>query len=148
MGYFLPFHPPNSPKNQNFEKMNKTTGDIIILRKSTENYDHMKFGSWDMVHDGFYYFSFWAIFWPFMPLTARKIKILKKWKKVLDISSFHIYVPKIIIRWCTVPEVWCAMDGQTVEGGMDGKCDIKRWVPNLTNITCRFLFHIKIIHHQ
>ena len=52
MGYFLPFYPPKSPKNQN----------------------------------------------------------LKKMKKSLEISSFYICVPKIIIRWRTVPEIWCAMD--------------------------------------
>ena len=37
--------------------------------------------SWDMVHDKCNYFLFRAIFCPFTPLTARKIKILKKWKK-------------------------------------------------------------------
>ena len=44
---------------------------------------------------------------PFTPLTAQKFKTLKKWKKHLEISSFYISVPKIMIRWCTVPEVWC-----------------------------------------
>ena len=34
-------------------------------------------------------------------------------KKHLEISSFYISVPKITIRWCTVPEIWCATDGQT-----------------------------------
>ena len=66
--------------------------------------------SWDMVRDGCNYFSFWAIFCPFTPLTAQKIKILKKWKKHLEISSFYIHVPKIMIRWCTVPEIWCMID--------------------------------------
>ena len=35
-------------KNQNFEKMQKTTWDIIILHMCTKNYDHMMYGSWDM----------------------------------------------------------------------------------------------------
>ena len=43
---------PNSPKNQNFMKMKKTTGDIIILHMCTKNYDQMMYGSWDMVRDG------------------------------------------------------------------------------------------------
>ena len=49
MGYFLPFY---SPKNQNFEKMKKMPGDIIILHMCTKNYDQMMYGSWDMVRDG------------------------------------------------------------------------------------------------
>ena len=28
-------------------------------------------------------------------------------------SSFYTCVPKIIVRRCTVPEICCAMDGQT-----------------------------------
>ena len=49
MGYFLPFYTPNNPKNQNFTKMNKIPGDIIILHMCTKNYDHMMYGSWDMM---------------------------------------------------------------------------------------------------
>ena len=97
---FLPYYPPNNPKNQNFEKMKTTPGDIIILHIYTKNYDQMMFGSWDMVRERCNcYFSFWAIFSPFTPLTAQKIKILKKWKNQLEISSFYICVTKIMIRW-------------------------------------------------
>ena len=39
LGYLLPFYPPNSSKNENFQKMKKTPGDIIILHKCTINYD-------------------------------------------------------------------------------------------------------------
>ena len=42
---------------------------------------------------------------PFYPLKTRKIKILKKWKNLLEISSFYTCVPKIMIIWCTVPEI-------------------------------------------
>ena len=66
-----------------------------------------------------YYFSFWVIFCSFTPLAAQKIKILKKWKKHLEILSFYICVPKIMIRRCTVPHIWCATDGWTDEQ-MDG----------------------------
>ena len=31
LDHFLPFYPLNNPKNQNFEKMKKIPGDIIIL---------------------------------------------------------------------------------------------------------------------
>ena len=114
MGHFLHFYSPNSPKNQNFEKMKKKPGDIIILHNCTKNYDQMMYGSWDMVRDRCNcYFSFWAIFCPFTPLTAQKIKILKKWKKHLEISSFYISVPKIMTRWCTIPGICCVTDRQT-----------------------------------
>ena len=72
---FLPFYPPNNPKNQNFEKLKKTPGDIIILHKCNKNHDHMLHCSLDMVHNEFNYFLFWAIFYPFTSLTAQKIKI-------------------------------------------------------------------------
>ena len=39
---FLPFYPPNNLENQNFEKMTKKPGDIIMLHMCTinENHDH------------------------------------------------------------------------------------------------------------
>ena len=114
---FLPFYPPNNPKNQNFEKLKKAPGDTIILHKCTKNYDHMLYGSWDMVRI-MCYFSFWAMFCPFTPLTAQKIKILQKWNNGLEKSSFYICVSKIMIRWCTVPEILCMSDGQ-----MGGRTD-------------------------
>ena len=70
-----------------------------------------------------FYFSFWAIFCPFTPITAQKIKILQNWKKTLEISSFYTCVPKIMSRWSTVPEIWCVTDGRT-----DGWTDTqKKW---------------------
>ena len=75
--------------------------------------------SWDTMRDGCNYFLFWAIFCTFTPQATQKIKILKKWKKRLEISSFYTCVPKILITWCTVPEIWCATDGWT-----DGR---KKW---------------------
>ena len=73
---FLPFHPSNNLKNQNFEKLKKAPGDIIILHKCTKNHDHMLYCSLEMARNGFNcYFWFWAIFYPFTSLTAQKIKI-------------------------------------------------------------------------
>ena len=43
--HFLSFDPPMDPENQNFEKMKKRPGDIIILHKSTINDNHMIYGS-------------------------------------------------------------------------------------------------------
>ena len=47
---FCPFTslPPKNPKNQNFEKLKKKTGDIIILHKYTKNHDHMLYCFLDM----------------------------------------------------------------------------------------------------
>ena len=91
LDYFLPFYPPNNSKNQNFKKMKKKSGDIIILHKCTINENHIMYGSWDMKRDG-QNFLFSTVFFPFTPLTTWKIKILKNWKKHLEISSFSIFV--------------------------------------------------------
>ena len=44
---FPPFYPHNNPKNQNYEKLKKTHGDIIILQVY-QNHDHMLHSSLDM----------------------------------------------------------------------------------------------------
>ena len=68
---FLPFYPTNNLKSQNFEKLKKRPGDIIILHKSSKNDDHMLHCSLDMMCNKFNcYFSFWAIFYPFTSLTG------------------------------------------------------------------------------
>ena len=112
---FCPFTPLTARKIKikKKKKKKKTPRDIIILHKYTKNHNHMLYCSWDMVHERCNYFSFWAIFCPFTPLTAQKTKILKKWKKCLEISPFYICVPKLMIRWGTVPEIWCTLDGWT-----------------------------------
>ena len=60
---------PNSPKSQNFEKMKKTSGDIIILHMCTKSYDHMMYSSWDTVRDG---------------QTGRQMAKQKKWVPIID----------------------------------------------------------------
>ena len=90
---FLPFYPLNNLKNQNFEKMKKTPGDISILHIFTKNDNYMMYGSWDTECNGQNFLSFWTIFCPFTPLTAWKIKILKNWKIFLEILSFYTSVP-------------------------------------------------------
>ena len=54
--------------------------------------------------------SFRTIFCPLTPLTARKIKISKKWKKLLEILSFYTCVPEMTIMRCMVLEISSAMD--------------------------------------
>ena len=90
--------------------MKKPPGDIIILQYCMKNHDHMLYYSWGMVRDRCNYFSFWAIFCPFTPIAVQKIKIFKKWKKHVEISSFYTCVPKIMIICYTVPEIWCVTD--------------------------------------
>ena len=99
---------PNSPKYQNFEKILKISGDIIILHMCTINYNHM-YGFWDIKHRQ----NFFVILDHFLliyPLKTQKSEILKKWKKCLDILSFYTSVPKIMIICYIYPEIWHMMD--------------------------------------
>ena len=108
--------------------------DTINSHMCTINENHMMYDSWDMKRDRQNFLLFWAIFCSFsVPkiicytiseiwremdviilfiLGHFLIKILKKWKNHSEIS-FYICVPKIIIRWCTVPEIQCATDERT-----------------------------------
>ena len=45
LGHVLPFYLPKNLKNQNFEKMKKASGDVIILQMCTKNHDHVIYGS-------------------------------------------------------------------------------------------------------
>ena len=55
------------------------------------------------------FFPFWAIFHPFYPLTAPKMKISQKWKEHLEIS-FYTSELKIMIICYTVPDILCVTD--------------------------------------
>ena len=44
-GLFFALLPANNPKNQNFEKMKKLPGNIIILHRCNINDNHMMHGS-------------------------------------------------------------------------------------------------------
>ena len=107
--FFAPFFSRNNPKNQNFEKIKKKPGDIIILHMCTKNYDQMIYGSWEILRDRCNCnFSFWAIFCPFTPLSDIIIYTLKRYHHFtpprdliitpLEISSFYISVPNIMTR--------------------------------------------------
>ena len=87
---FFPFTPLTTQKIKMLKNRKKGPGDIIISHKCTKNHDNMLHCSWDVEHDRFNYFSFWAIFCPFTYLTALKIKIKKKnEKKPGDIIILH-----------------------------------------------------------
>ena len=93
LGYFSPFHPLTTHKNRLLKKLKKKHGNIIILHKCTINDNHMVYGSWDVKKWlKKFFLSFWTAFFPFTPLTIRKVKILKNWKKHLEMSLFYTSV--------------------------------------------------------
>ena len=128
LDHFLPFYHRNDPENQNFDKNEEHTWKYHYFTQVYQNHDHMLYFSWHIAcNRSNCYLFILGCFWSFYLRNTRKIKILKKWKKRLEIS-IYICLPKIMIRWCTVPEIWCATDGRT-----DRKSDIERWVPHLKN---------------
>ena len=103
-------HSPNNPENQNFEKMKKTPGYIIISHSCTMNDNHMIYGSWDMKHDRQTILWFWA---SFCPLSHQQPKKLKFWKNERNETPGDI----ILHKWnqkawsCyTFPEIWQVTD--------------------------------------
>ena len=48
------------------KKWKKIAGDITILHMCTKNHNHMRYSSWDIEWDKFFW-SFWAIFCPLRP---------------------------------------------------------------------------------
>ena len=78
---FLPFYPPNNPKDQDFEKMKKAPGDIIILHRCTINDNHMMYSSWDHKHDRQTFFVILDHFLPFYPPKNLKNRNFEKNEK-------------------------------------------------------------------
>ena len=71
------------------KNLKKGTQDIILHLCTTNDY-HMMYGSSDMEHDRQNFFVTLRLF--FAPI--QKIKMLKKWKRYLEILSFYTCVPK------------------------------------------------------
>ena len=109
LDYFLSLYLPNIPENQDFGKLKKNPGDIIILHMCTINDNHMMYGWWDIEHDGQIFLSFWTIFYTFTPKNSKNLNF-EKMKKTLEIWSFYANIPKIMIICCTVPEIGCVTD--------------------------------------
>ena len=110
LDHFLPFYPPNSPKNQTFKKKKNTSRDhqftYVLQKLWSDGVWFLRYGAWQI-----WLFFILDHFCPFNPLTTvQKIKILKKWKTFFEILSFYICVPIIMVRWCMVPEIWCMTD--------------------------------------
>ena len=69
-----------------------------------------------------------GLFFALLSPNSPKNQNLKKIKNV-PVSCFYTCVPKIMISWCTVPEIWC-----TTDGGMDRWTDwpMDRWTDQRT----------------
>ena len=81
------FYPPKNLKNQNFEKMKKSSIDIIILHMCTLNDNQMIYGSGNVKHDRQNLLSFWT-FNPSNNLKNQNFEKLKK--KHGDIIILHM----------------------------------------------------------
>ena len=110
---FCPFTPLTAPKMK-ISKNEKTPGDII-LHKCTKImiicYTVPEI--WHMTHVIIFHFGLFFV--PFYSPNSPKNENFKKLKtkKSLEMSPFYMCVPKFMIRWCTVPEIRCAMDRWT-----------------------------------
>ena len=82
-GPFFALLPPMDQENQNFFKNGKSTWRYCPF--TSINDSHMMYGSSDMNSNRQNFLTFWTIFCPF----TQKLKILKKWKKYLEILSFY-----------------------------------------------------------
>ena len=80
---------PNNSDNQNFEKIKKKPGDIIILHMCTINEIYMIYSSWHMERNKqSFFYHFWTFFALSTPLTTQKIKFWKNEKNVWTYLHF------------------------------------------------------------
>ena len=112
LGHFSPFtipHPPNDSQNQNFEKkMKRMPEDTILLYIHV----HQKWRSYDIWFLKYKaqqteIFVILGHFLPFYPTKNPKNQNFEKMKKTLEILSFYISVPKIMIICYIVPDMSC-----------------------------------------
>ena len=117
LGHFWPFDPPNNPKNQDFESMKKNK---IKKKKHLQisfysSVPHVTV-VWCMIPEIWSLtdriFCHFGLFFAFLPPNNLENQNFEK-KKSMELSSFHTFVPKIVIRWCMVLEIWCMTDGRT-----------------------------------
>ena len=87
--------------------------DIIILHKCTINNNHMIIWLLRYQLQQTNFFAILGHFWPFYLSNSPKNENIKKWKKKkhLEISSFCMIVPTIMIIGYTVPEIWHVIYG-------------------------------------
>ena len=119
LDHFSPFYTPNT-KNQNFEKMKKNS-------RTHHHFTQVYQKSWSYT-TLFLRYDVWQYFCPFTPLTTQKIKIFKKWKNILGISSFYTHIPKIMITHCTDRRYGARQTDWQANGPKDEQTDKrKKW---------------------
>ena len=90
LGHFFPFFSP-SPENQNFEKMKKAFGDVIIWNSCNKKDDRMMYAYSDMECNR-YFSSIEAIFCFFTHYWPRKLKFGKNVKNTWRYYPFtHVH---------------------------------------------------------
>ena len=85
---FCPFTPLWTQKNKLWKKWKKYLKILSFYKHKWQSYDawFLRYGMQQTE-----YFIILDCFSPFYPLTTQKIKILKKWKKRLEILSFYTF---------------------------------------------------------
>ena len=111
--HFLPFYPPpqkNPPEKslfwKNEKKLLKISSFYTCVTKTTIIWSTVL---WDTEWDRQKFLLLWAIFCYSTCLTTWKIKILKTWKKHLEMSSFYTFVTKTTIIWSTVRQKFLSL---------------------------------------
>ena len=100
--HFLPFYRRNNPENQNFEKMRKKP-----WRSYKREVCDVKFLRYEARQTKFFIILGHCL--PFHTTDNpknQKFKKMKKKTKILEISLFYTSVPKIMIIYYTVSQIW------------------------------------------
>ena len=122
LDHFLRFYPSYNPENQNFEKWKKlldilsfyiSVPKIMIIGNTVPEIQHVT----DVIFI-FHFGLFFALLSPPNNPKNQNFEKKKKCKICLEISSFYTCVPKIMMTWCMVPEIWCTMD-RRADGQME-----------------------------
>ena len=87
-----------------FKKNKEKHLEILLFHTCTKNLNDMIYSSWDIKRNKLKLVIL-GHFLLLYPTKNQKIKILKKWKKMLEILSFYICAPKITFIWCMVSEI-------------------------------------------
>ena len=90
LNHFFHFYLPKNSKNQNFEELKKTPGDITIWHKCTKNHDHMLYCSWNRVCDRLTVIFHFGLFFTFLP--PQQPKKSKFWKNEKSTWRHHPYI--------------------------------------------------------
>ena len=109
LGYFLPFYPPNSQKNENVKKIKKHLK-VSSFYTSVPKFMIMCYTVpeiWCMT-DVIVIFHF-RLFFALLPPNNPKNINFKKMTKTLEILSFYTSVSKLMISY-TVPEIRHVID--------------------------------------